>query len=150
MLLFRAMPPGTHWYHSHLGSQRTDGLMGMFIVHQVLPSTHYFIVSVMDWYNKGRHEFDISNPTAIMSTGTGQYQRSDLTRRYGHDSFEAASRDFESILVNGRGRRAQNDKLPLQRFSVVNGQTYRFRMAHTGGEYGMVISIDSHRLKVIN
>ncbi|XP_070535321.1 uncharacterized protein [Ptychodera flava] len=29
---FLATPPGTHWYHSHLGTQRTDGLYGALIV----------------------------------------------------------------------------------------------------------------------
>lgn len=29
---FVASPPGTHWYHSHVGSQRADGLMGALIV----------------------------------------------------------------------------------------------------------------------
>ncbi|XP_070533732.1 uncharacterized protein [Ptychodera flava] len=31
---FLATPPGTHWYHSHLGTQRTDGLYGALIVLQ--------------------------------------------------------------------------------------------------------------------
>ena len=122
----------------------------MLVVHKVmpLPSTPYFIVSVMDWYNIGASEFDISNPVAIEFPGTGQYQQSNSTRRFGHDGVKVATRDFESVLVNGRGRLAQNDTLPLQRFHVVNDQQYRFRMAHTGSEYGLEISIDSHRLQV--
>ena len=31
---FIASPAGTHWYHSHLGAQRTDGLFGALIVHE--------------------------------------------------------------------------------------------------------------------
>ncbi|CAH1274669.1 Hypp5360 [Branchiostoma lanceolatum] len=31
---FTAEPAGTHWYHSHLGSQKEDGLYGAFIVHK--------------------------------------------------------------------------------------------------------------------
>ena len=120
----------------------------MLVVHKVMPSTSYFIVSVMDWYNIGASEFDISNPFSIEFPGTGQYQNSDITRRFGHDDVEAGSRDFESVLVNGRGRLAQTDTLPLQRFHVVNAQQYRFRMAHTGSEYGLEISIDSHHLQV--
>ena len=120
----------------------------MLVVHKVMPSTPYFIVSVMDWYNVGASEFDISNPAAIEFSGTGQYQHSGLDRRVGHDEVVAGTRDFESVLVNGRGRLAQNDTLPLQRFHVVNDQQYRFRMAHTGSEYGLEISIDSHRLQV--
>uniref|UniRef100_K1Q1L5 Laccase-1 n=1 Tax=Magallana gigas TaxID=29159 RepID=K1Q1L5_MAGGI len=28
---FKAYPPGTFWYHSHVGSQRVDGLLGAFV-----------------------------------------------------------------------------------------------------------------------
>ena len=31
---FNATPAGTHWYHSHLGAQRTDGLFGGLIVRE--------------------------------------------------------------------------------------------------------------------
>jgi len=30
--IFRATPAGTHWYHSHTGAQRPDGLFGALIV----------------------------------------------------------------------------------------------------------------------
>jgi FtsP/CotA-like multicopper oxidase with cupredoxin domain len=32
--LFTATPAGTHWYHSHVGAQRTDGLFGALIVRE--------------------------------------------------------------------------------------------------------------------
>ena len=32
--IFRASPAGTHWYHSHVGAQRTDGLFGALIVRE--------------------------------------------------------------------------------------------------------------------
>ena len=31
---FNAAPAGTHWYHSHLGAQRTDGLFGGLIIRE--------------------------------------------------------------------------------------------------------------------
>ena len=122
--------------------------MGMLIVHKTLPSSPYFIASVMDWYNQGGNDFILSMPQAIESHGTGQYQHSFGTRRFDHANNEALSRDFESVLVNGRGRQAQNDKLPLERFRVKSGETYRFRMANTGSESGLEISIDSHNIQV--
>jgi FtsP/CotA-like multicopper oxidase with cupredoxin domain len=44
---FLAEPPGTHWYHSHVANQRTDGLYGAFIIHPVhpLPLQHVLMVS---------------------------------------------------------------------------------------------------------
>ena len=32
--VFKATPAGTHWYHSHVGAQRTDGLFGALIVRE--------------------------------------------------------------------------------------------------------------------
>ena len=32
--IFLASPTGTHWYHSHMGAQRTDGLVGALIVRE--------------------------------------------------------------------------------------------------------------------
>ena len=37
--LFNATPAGTHWYHSHVGAQRTDGLFGALIVRE---KNHFF------------------------------------------------------------------------------------------------------------
>ena len=34
---FRAYPSGTHWYHAHGGTQRTDGIYGAFIVKDAIP-----------------------------------------------------------------------------------------------------------------
>ena len=35
--VFEATPPGTHWYHSHVGAQRTDGLFGALVVRERPP-----------------------------------------------------------------------------------------------------------------
>ncbi len=32
--IFKAEPAGTHWYHSHTGSQKSDGLFGAFILRE--------------------------------------------------------------------------------------------------------------------
>ena len=40
--IFRAFPPGTHWYHSHSGAQRTDGLFGALIVREDSPPQDKF------------------------------------------------------------------------------------------------------------
>ena len=37
---FKADPPGTHWYHSHVATQRADGLFGLFIVHKSTPQVN--------------------------------------------------------------------------------------------------------------
>ena len=44
-----ADPPGTHWYHSHMPYQRSDGLYGAFIVHQSLPSLPQHVLLVFNY-----------------------------------------------------------------------------------------------------
>lgn len=34
---FKAYPTGTHWYHAHGGTQRTDGIYGALIVNDAIP-----------------------------------------------------------------------------------------------------------------
>ncbi len=34
--VFKATPAGTHWYHSHVGAQRTDGLFGALVVRETV------------------------------------------------------------------------------------------------------------------
>ena len=33
--IFKARPSGTHWYHSHTGVQRSDGLFGALTVREL-------------------------------------------------------------------------------------------------------------------
>ena len=57
--IFKASPSGTFWYHSHSGTQRTDGLFGALIVKEKVPPdfTNYsfqlskkeYTLSLLDW-----------------------------------------------------------------------------------------------------
>ena len=58
--IFKAMPSGTFWYHSHSGAQRTDGLFGALIVKEneikIPPLYKYAIdtpgshsITLLDW-----------------------------------------------------------------------------------------------------
>jgi len=56
--IFKAAPSGTFWYHSHMGSQRTNGLFGALIVREREisypipfednPAAH--TITLMDWF----------------------------------------------------------------------------------------------------
>ncbi len=39
--IFEANPPGTHWYHSHTGKQRTEGMFGALVVFDAIPPPAY-------------------------------------------------------------------------------------------------------------
>ncbi len=54
---------GTYWYHSHSGTQYTDGILGPLIIHGPAEAetrklyTHDRVVLVQDWY----HDFSTVN-----------------------------------------------------------------------------------------
>lgn len=87
---FIASNPGTHFYHSHSGMQKIDGLYGSLIVrqprtidpHSVLYdhdlSTHVILIS--DWM----HEMSIERFPGRLRNNPGQVP--------------------ESVLINGKGR----------------------------------------------
>ena len=108
---FEAFPPGTHWYHSHLGIQRYDGVAGPLIVmprgnRTDLPETiddpEQYAIFVQDWLNKD----------------TGQRQEMDMAfgflkqRNYGTP---------ESLLINGKGF---VDSKPFKPLKTGNGTHY--------------------------
>ena len=53
---FLADPPGTHWYHSHLGTERTDGLSGALIV---LPKPDKTTVTPLLSYSDKKQTFQL-------------------------------------------------------------------------------------------
>ena len=67
--IFKAFPSGTHWYHSHTPTQRTDGLFGAVVVLERnrsaieaelgefydQPENH--TLTILDWYPKSTLEY---------------------------------------------------------------------------------------------
>ena len=56
LIRFLADPPGTHWYHSHLGTERTDGLNGALIV---LPKPDKTTVTPLLSYSDKKQTFQL-------------------------------------------------------------------------------------------
>ena len=69
-------PPGTYWYHSHVGSQRTNGAYGVLIVKEsqernpklfdIDDSSH--TLTLQEWY----HNFTYLAPVTILVNGVGK------------------------------------------------------------------------------
>lgn len=125
--IFKASPAGTHWYHSHLGAQRTDGLFGGLIVRERsdmqekateaiglgtfldLPDEH--TLTLLDW----QRESSLSLFVQIHST-LGFYPNKQLgevprngdqlysPRTESIDNIEVGPVPYWSGLINGRGR----------------------------------------------
>ncbi|CAG9803373.1 unnamed protein product [Chironomus riparius] len=117
--IFYADDVGTHFYHSHSGNQKADGLSGALIVREAEadnPNSKYYdydlpqhVLFASDWM----HDFSDNYLP-------GMAKRSALT---------------ESLLINGRGRflnpTGNYTDSPLSIFYVQKGKKYRFRLINS-------------------
>jgi Multicopper oxidase len=117
--MFKAEDVGTHFYHSHSGNQKADGLHGVLIVRE--PDSQNVIRQFYD-YDLPQH---IILATDWMHSFTDNFlpgiiRRSALT---------------ESILINGFGRyRDENHEYsntPIPIFHVQKGKRFRFRLINS-------------------
>ena len=144
-----ASNPGTHWYHSHVVGQRLDGLFGMLLVHERLPTMPYSAISVMDWSHHDFQHWHVTNPYDADRPGSGELHVNERRRFYSADSVELSSLRYQSVLINGRGRFRSNSSLPLTKFVVQPSQRHRFHIVNAGAEYTFEISIDNHMLVIV-
>ena len=175
--IFNATPAGTHWYHSHTGAQRTDGLFGALVVKERTaelrsittalglgdfedqPENH--TLTLLDW----QRESSLDLFTQIHSTlgfytdrpvdeiPDAMHTRYERTRS--SDGVEVGPVPYWSGLINGRGRHAlPNTTVSYRRtrlsiFNVDPGNLYRFRLIGAQSLYAYMFSIDGHNLTVI-
>ena len=175
--IFKASPAGTHWYHSHLGAQRTDGLFGALIVregekeqqdiiadvHEDIPGNQEFMdlpevhtITLLDW----QREASIDLFVKIHST-LGFYPQNNLSRvpqrsdslyyprTASTDGVEVGPVPYWSGLINGRGRYSPNDLGNLSIFNVQQSISYRFRLIGAQSLYAYKFEIEDHQLRII-
>ncbi|XP_013389794.1 laccase isoform X2 [Lingula anatina] len=143
---FKASPAGTHFYHSHVGSQIADGLYGALIVrkppedepHRTLYdedlSSH--VVQLADWFPEPSNarfiqfvhkEPDFFLPVSLLLNGRS-------------DNYEVKLSSNPNITA----------KPPLEVFHVTQGNRYRFRFTNAGHmKCQFKVSVDAHNLTVI-
>jgi hypothetical protein len=116
-------PNGTHWYHSHVGRERTKGLFGALIV---IPRENYFQNTILPMIS------DVHYPN---------FQ--DLPSEHTLTLLDDDS-DPENLvnLING------HDRDTKMVFSVTRGKAYRFRVAGAQNRYAYKLSIDNQMLHV--
>ena len=164
--IFKAFPSGTFWYHSHSGSQRTDGLYGGLIVMERntvnypiqfvdRPEDHTLLL--LDWqrdasldlvtqlqgflgFFEGKKVGEIPNPMHTVYSAT-----------HGPDNSQIGPIPYWSGIINSRGR---HPDVPyanslLEVFEVEQSSMYRFRLIGAQALYPYRFSIDAHKLTVI-
>ena len=165
---FDAKPAGTHWYHSHLGAQRTDGLFGALIVREKnidrvieklgsfkdLPNQH--TLTLLDFQREASLSlFTIIHPALgfYPDKPVGKVpKQSDALytpRTNGTDGVEVGPIPYWSGLINGKGRYNSSTYSLLSEFPVEEGKTYRFRLIGAQSLYAYKVEVVGHRLTVI-
>ena len=168
---FKASPSGTFWYHSHSGTQRTDGLFGGLIVKEkkermenltrILnrefedrPDQH--TLTLLDWQNEASLDlftqftaggFYKDKPIGEVPTKGHKRLRSTVS----FDEGGAGPIPYFSGIINGKGRHADvpYNKTRLSIFTVKPKKTYRFRLIGAQETYAYKFSIDGHKLTVV-
>ena len=166
--IFNVSTAGTFWYHSHSGAQRGEGLFGALIVKNDTRAKNYpipfldmpenYTLTLLDWQREeGRDLFWKDLAKIRQFTSASECPQSVPTTREGFgltrgvDQSALGTFSWWSGLINGLGKHPNvsfNNSI-LSVFTVISGNTYRFRLIGVQSVYAYRFSIDSHRLTLI-
>ena len=167
--IFKALPSGTFWYHSHTGTQRTDGMFGSLVIlernkteiEQQLgsfrdePENH--TITLLEWFPQTTSNFFTISDSGNTFFQSSPPQSTDLpmSGELAPDGSENGNLFFFSGLINGKGKHPNDTQYPyiesrLSIFSVDPGAVYRFRLIGSQGLFIFRFSIDEHELKVMS
>lgn len=138
---FQAYPKGTFWYYSTTGFQRIDGASGALIVRpRGADSTTEQILQVQEWYDN----IHSNGASLLANLGEGTHHGKHLVSPDGaiyHSIFIPTN-----ALINGKG---EVNELPFYTFKGHGNNSFLFRTMATGTVLPFKISIDGHKLKII-
>ena len=153
---FMAQPVGTHWWHSHSGMQRNDGLFGALIVRprpsedKEVVDKHVLVINDFDPLHTARETFQF-----MMMGQSTLMPDLDPTkvRTLGGDFLDPYQTNL-TFLVNGKGRhfdpRTQGfNEAPLTIVDGKEGETHRIRVINAGMSFPYRLSIDDHPLVLV-
>ncbi|XP_054771059.2 uncharacterized protein LOC129278960 [Lytechinus pictus] len=134
---------GTHWWHSHAGLHRADGIFGSVIVRQSPESDPH------------RTLYEHDDPHHVIIINEWSKATATTISTAGQSGVEIDLND--GILINGRGtnqqlKNSENITASVDHHVVyvLPGMTYRFRVISAASDIcPLTISVDNHRLKVI-
>lgn len=140
---FIASNAGTHFYHSHAGFQRGDGVYGALIVREPAANDP----------NRDTYDYDLSEHVILMHDWLHITTEDKFVFRHhsGGDDFP------KSALVNGRGAYQHAPKnslpslMPYSVFKVTPGNRYRLRLISNAIlNCPFVVSVEDHPLTIIS
>ncbi|XP_063981169.1 uncharacterized protein LOC135164602 isoform X2 [Diachasmimorpha longicaudata] len=139
---YTAATSGTHFWHSHSGFQRGDGVFGPLIVHPYENRDHHkelydideHIITILDWDHMSgndkflahHHSTGNNKPLNLLVNGLGPYDSNHIDER---------------ILMN----------MPYAEFIVDQGLRHRFRLINAGFlNCPIEVSIDNHTMYIVS
>nr|UYS93176.1 multicopper oxidase 2 [Henosepilachna vigintioctopunctata] len=131
---------GTHFYHSHSGLQKIDGLQGSILVRQAPsrdPNSHLY-------------DHDLSEHVIFIADYLHQGSEQRFPGR-----LDLLRQSPDNILINGKGqyRNPKTKKVtttPLEVFTVAHGGRYRFRLINSFATVCPAqLTIEGHDLTII-
>ena len=167
--IFKAIPSGTFWYHSHTGTQRTDGMFGALVIlernkpeiEQRLgtfrdePENH--TITILEWFPQTTLNFfpALDSGNRFFQSSPPQPTDVPFFGDVAPDGSQNGNLFFFSGLINGKGKHPDDTQYPyiksrLSIFSVDPGEVYRFRLVGSQGLFIFRFSIDEHELEVMS
>ncbi|KAH9959975.1 laccase [Russula dissimulans] len=119
---------GTYWYHSHYQAQYCDGVRGPLVIY--------------DPKDPQARLYDIDNENTVITLGDWYHLVSAVVS-------EQLVPEFNSTLINGKGRYPGGPQVPLEIVNVLPRLRYRLRVVSISCDPAYTFSIDSHQLTII-
>jgi len=161
---FKAEKPGTYWYHSHRGAQRTNGLEGGLIIKDKNPNKHPYAefknktvidepdcqsIILQEWYQSPTCVV----PVSILVNGKSRIKKKingcgdvNATNRY----LRGLGASFPKVDQNPTHKLRNVPDTSYEIFNVKPSQVYRFRiMGLIGQNFPIRFSIDNHTFSAI-
>ncbi|XP_060073309.1 uncharacterized protein LOC132553115 [Ylistrum balloti] len=159
---FLADPVGSHWYHSHHGPQRTEGLAGALIVLKKqeeeqageVQKTEY-LMFLQDWFHRSSTELNKFLDWGMIQFFYGLDNDQCSTVYFGADQENVGFIPLNAILINGKGNTFLTDmttnsaQQTLETFHVTVNSTYRFRLVNAAMTFPLLLSVDQHEVEVV-
>ncbi len=128
-------PPGSYWYHSHIGAQRTNGLQGGLIIkptkayifdkQEVIDDPDKYTVILQEWYRNPVHQV----PVSILCNGKGKVSKNQTLDYSDFEENNKYLRGFGGVFKKIDNTYKTNPKAKYEVFYLPKkGKYYRFRI----------------------
>eukprot|EP00092_Neocalanus_flemingeri_P067909 GFUD01082936.1.p1 GENE.GFUD01082936.1~~GFUD01082936.1.p1 ORF type:complete len:822 (-),score=120.73 GFUD01082936.1:1221-3419(-) len=141
-------PPGTYWYHSHVGAQRTNGAYGALIIKEKGKDTYIDKILVLqEWYESSTNQV----PVSILINGNGRTGEYINTGEDAEITKHLKGKGGSFQLKKNKYFDRNNFKTNYEE-CIINepGKTYRFRVIGAISQnFPLRLSIDDHKFTAI-